>query len=291
MALQIVVNFGDSYGSGDVKPFYNETWFASLCSASVALIVVGINYLLQRCAKLSEKRKQLADLREYFFAMTSGLTESLGEQIAQFENLSEQIRENPYGGYKLSIISSLNLDKIYYLSPTQSFEIFVTSQTGDSKEKSEGLIKIYKAFDNIQTVKEMDQESRQIFTKNNIAECANYWETIYKVKQYKRSTKYEIVKTNTIELDKLGEGISQIVNDFEKIKDPTIAVAHEELMVKLANFLNSDLKFIASPYWQTKCEGHSQYLAVSIHSYLQALRKDKLLIEEETSKLHLIKKN
>lgn len=302
--LQIVFNFGDSYGTSEVKSFYNQTWFASLFSALVTLSVVGVNYLIQRNTKKKEKEKALEDLEVYFFSMTDYLLDSIQKQIEQFEKLLEQIKVNPYGGYEQSIISGLNLDKIYYLSPTQSYEIFVTSREGRSEEKSQTLVKIYAAFDNIQAVKDLANEIRETFTKNNTESTLAYWDTEYRLKQWKRATRYDIVKANYTALKALGEGLENITAEYSKIQKPTIALANNELFNKYATLINSDASYIASPYWQqfallnddavrykAKAESAAEALRVHVVGFVKALKEDEGTIREEVEKLRAEKKN
>jgi hypothetical protein len=253
--LQIVFNFGDSYGTTTPTPFYNQTWFASLVSLSVAVGVALLNNHFQKKNKRKEKDKQHADLTVYFFAQCENLLSSVGEQLHQLSELKKQIENNPYGGYELSLISSLNLDKIYALTPTQTFEIFVKEGEEEAKTmseedvkilrkaKSDSIIKIYRAFDLIETVKHIDAEVRAKFTTDNTLETTNYWETIYGLKLFKG----RILLDREDKYFELGEKLHTIVWEFDTVPKRTIPEAQELVVEKMREVFKSKDN-IRSPY-------------------------------------------
>ncbi len=149
--------------------FYDEAWFTSLLAMLVSFAILFIDHRIQSKKRKEEeknnkqdlidnKEKEITDLKAYFFKMAGVLILAVEEQIESYKDTIKQIDERPYKKKVRKVVPSLNLEKIYYLTPKEMFQIFVVESNHSSDKKAQDLIGILQAFDSITSIKKSSEE-------------------------------------------------------------------------------------------------------------------------------------
>jgi hypothetical protein len=314
--VEIVNNYGEA--AQKVEPFYNEPWFsgvlsaiATLAAASVAIYVIKYDHQKQKETRGEQKRKEISDLKNYFFEIGSALLEAVKEQMEVYESILSQLKETKYGPITRKNIPSLNLDKIYYLTPGQMFEVFVTERGGDSKENAKKLIEIFKTFDRIQGIKDLDAASSKMVNEKIERLVEEFFHTVQKIDTLKR----EVVHTTvTPDSGKVSIFISELTSLFsaykvaanydikDSVEDPKdtngnptnrIIITDTELLDKLVTLFNQDDNIFNNYRFQfldlinnakislSELRVILKHLEVVTTNYLESLGKVKDTLEKE----------
>lgn len=321
--IDVIINTSKEVLKPD--PFYNQNWFTSLISSILAATVAGViivyDHKHQDDARVegvkqreleekTKKQKELLDLKNYFFEMCSALISAVDEQIKVYENVIEQIKLNNYKPIVKKQIPSLNLNKVYYLTPGQMFEIFVTDQAGDSKENSKMLVEIFKSFDGIQGIKDLDAASSKIADKKTEASMNAFFKSFKDIDVLRRLAITKIITksdaspnentyiqeisdlTAKFAEDAKFNGVGQ--PDAEEINRIPLMLKYRDDLMEIFNkrmffFMDYRLEFInllnSSTIAINEYGVVRNYMEYVSNNYITALKKHKKTLENGLEKL------
>lgn len=284
--LQTTINIGET-AEKISEHWYNENWvgfiltaLSAIVAALVAIGVVMVDHKKQRIAREEEEAKnkefernkkvrEITDLRNYFFAMCDALLDLVQEQIEIYKKLKEDLGTKQYEPVVRKILE-LNLDRVYHLTPTQVFEVFVTEANGDSKENAKRYVEIYRNFEKILVVKKLEDDYANRSTKMLETSFAAFIKVAQDLDTYKRQIIHEIVATHgnishpfaqdlssifidwgiaSKKLKRVGNEVSA-VDDSELVNEEkinTVLITKTYLFDKLIVLFNKD-EYVASPY-------------------------------------------
>ena len=190
-------------------------------------------------------------------------------QNETYKKLKEDLGTKQYEPVVRKILE-LNLDRVYHLTPTQVFEVFVTEANGDSKENAKRYVEIYRNFEKILVVKKLEDDYANRSTKMLETSFAAFIKVAQDLDTYKRQIIHEIVATHgnishpfaqdlssifidwgiaSKKLKRVGNEVSA-VDDSELVNEEkinTVLITKTYLFDKLIVLFNKD-EYVASPY-------------------------------------------
>lgn len=141
--------------------------------------------------------------------MCDALLDLVQEQIEIFKKLKADLDTKQYQPIERKIFA-LSLDRIYHLTPTQVFEVFVTEITGDSKENAKRYVEIYRNFERIQGVKKLEDEYADRSSQMLQTSFAGFIKVVQDLDIYKRQVVQQLTPSP-------GQAMPQFMKDLAAI--------------------------------------------------------------------------
>jgi hypothetical protein len=220
-------------------PFWDSNWFSALVTSVAALLVglgaVYLDHRKQRKVKKVEELRKFLDMELYFYQTCEDLIAAVGEQITVYKGLLEQLKSRKHGEYFKKSIPWMNLERVYYLTPKETFQIFVLNRKESSQENSKRILNIYKQFDRISQVKKLEVDHWKVINDKIESRIERFWTGTIGLE-----SNYRKIRRQVFEDPELARHIQffieaqKIFNEFGKLANrANIDITKTELLDKL----------------------------------------------------------